>query len=357
MSQYEERLERDLDHIRRTLADLAEAVQTALESASLALFSGDRELAYGVCLADHPINRASRELDRICHGFIAVHLPSAGHLRFVSSVMRVNIELERIGDYAVTISRESAQLDGPAIDPTGGQLQQVSQEARKLLSMAVAAFDDQDADAARAGMQAATVARQRVGSCFASAVKDEENAPVAELLYRVVVLNCFDRVVDQSKNICEETVFAVTGETKAPKLYRILFLDEDNSILGPMAQAIGRRNHTRSGQFSSAGRRAVGGFGDDIRAFVAQRGAGLGDRSPQALDPKADLSEYHVIVSLQGSVKDYVATVPFSTIALDWDLGAGTVTPDESSSLESLYRVLAPQIRDLMLTLHGEERS
>mgnify|MGYP006446287101 FL=1 len=52
MSQYEARLERDLSHIRGQLASLAEAVQTALETASLALFASDHELAYGVCLAD-----------------------------------------------------------------------------------------------------------------------------------------------------------------------------------------------------------------------------------------------------------------------------------------------------------------
>ena len=60
MSKYEARLQRDLDGIRLKLAELSEAVQTAVENASLALFSGDRELSYGVCLDDHPINRASQ---------------------------------------------------------------------------------------------------------------------------------------------------------------------------------------------------------------------------------------------------------------------------------------------------------
>ena len=97
MSQYEARLERDLGRIRVEIRDLAEAVQVSLETASRALFAGDHELSYSVCLGDHPINRASRALDKACHGFIAVHLPSAGHLRYISAVMRANLELERVG--------------------------------------------------------------------------------------------------------------------------------------------------------------------------------------------------------------------------------------------------------------------
>ena len=57
----------------------------------------DNELAYLTVLGDNPINRNSRKLDSLCHAFIARHLPSAGHLRLMSSIVRVNVALERIG--------------------------------------------------------------------------------------------------------------------------------------------------------------------------------------------------------------------------------------------------------------------
>ena len=56
---------------------------------SRALLTLDRDLAYATVLGDKPINREIRELDRLCHAFVARHLPSAGHLRFVSSVLRL----------------------------------------------------------------------------------------------------------------------------------------------------------------------------------------------------------------------------------------------------------------------------
>ena len=111
MRMYEQRLQEDLSRIRseiRTMGDMAEELLT---KAVHALLTGNSELANQTILGDHPINRQMRAIDRSCHGFIARHLPSAGHLRLVSAVIRLNIELERVGDYAVTISREALQLE------------------------------------------------------------------------------------------------------------------------------------------------------------------------------------------------------------------------------------------------------
>ena len=364
MSQYEARLERDLGRIRDKLAGLTEAVQTALKTATQAMFAGDHERSYGVCLDDHPINRASRELDRTCHGFIAVHLPTAGHLRFVSAVMHSNIELERIGDYAKTISRESVQFEHPPSGAIREHLEQVSGEAQRVLHQAVNSFTKGDAEAAREGIAVANDVASLISAGFSVLVEGGQAASVRELLGHVVVLNCLDRVADQAKNICEETIFAVTGQTKAAKSYRVLFLDADNSVLGPMAQALAQRNHPQSGQYSSAGRQAAASFQEGLQAFLSERGVELATAAPQALDPTLNLSGYHAIVSLQGSVRDYIDKVPYSTIALRWDVGAppssGPVpgTSEETSArLETLFRTLAPQLRDLMVTLHGEEKS
>ncbi len=76
----------------------------------------------GKILADHPINRKMREIDAACHAFIAVHLPSGHHLRLLSSFIRINIALERIGDYAATIARACGQLAGP---PSGRMAQEI----------------------------------------------------------------------------------------------------------------------------------------------------------------------------------------------------------------------------------------
>ena len=350
MSQYEARLEKDLAHIREKLAALAISVQTGLADAGGALLTADAARAYTVVLGDHPINRASRELDRICHGFFAVHLPGAGHLRFVSAVMRVNLELERIGDYAVNICREAVQIGHTPAEAFRPRIEGMVDAAREVLSEAIAAFATDDAERAQRGIVMANQVTRGFGAVFHALAGAEGNLRVQELFNYLVVFNSLDRVVDQAKNICEEAVFATTGQTKPPKSYRLLFLDEDNSLLGPMAQAIAARNFPQCGEYDTAGKRAAAAVNENLDRFVAERGVELKTLIPKALDPADELTAYHVIGSLQGPVHTHIEAVPFHTIALEWKMD--DVAGEE---LENLYRELAAQIGELMTTLHGGE--
>ena len=90
MTHYEARLQRDLDAIRERTRAIGEMVKTALADSLRALRERDHELASRTILGDFPINRAILELDHLCHVFVARHLPAAGVLRYVSSILRVN---------------------------------------------------------------------------------------------------------------------------------------------------------------------------------------------------------------------------------------------------------------------------
>ena len=360
MSKYEARLESDLAHISEKLANLGEAVESALKDASRALFTAEEELAYKVILGDFPINRASRELDKICHGFFAVHLPSAGHLRFISSVMRVNLELERIGDYAVNICREAVQIGHPPEGILGQQMEGMSREVQDVLGKAIAAFKGGDPAQARSEIEQASQVTRGFDTVFKNLVSEEGKVGVRELLCYLVIFNMFSRVADQAKNICEETVFAVTGQTKPPKSYRVLFLDEDNSTLGPMAQAIAHKLFPQRGVYESAGRQAAAAINTNLNCFMDERGIEFGTPSPEMLNSDHELADYHVVVSLQGTVKSYIDSIPFHTIALEWEVGEVPVGPDLAATreqFEALYRMLALQVRGLMMSLCGEEGS
>ncbi|NKB65718.1 MAG: phosphate signaling complex protein PhoU [Candidatus Latescibacteria bacterium] len=350
MSRYEERLQKDIANLKERLAHLARAVENGFEEAIRAFLASDEELAAQVILADHPINRASRELDRLCHSFIAVHLPSAGHLRYVSTVMRANIELERIGDYAVTISREAVQLSHRPEGLLAEEIEQMAVQAQQMLKEANAAFDSGDADRAKGAMGTAYQVRHTYDAVFADIVIQSEKASEKDLFAYHRVLNMIMRVGDQAKNICEETVFATTGETKEAKIYRILFLDEDNSTLAPMAQAVARKSFPGSGQYDSAGRRAAPELDADLASFLTERGMAVDDLAPKNLnlDHQA-LADYHVIVSMQGAVKSYVDPVPFQTVALEWEL------EEADKDYQEAYREIAHRVRELMMSLRGEE--
>ena len=363
MSHYEQRLENDLNRIRDHVKALAKRAEEATKNAVHALLTGNEKLAYATILADNPINRAMRELDKLCHGFIALHLPSAGHLRFISAVIRTTIELERIGDYAVTICRESVQLSHIPDGMIAREIELLSGESLRMLHQAVVAFDEGNAEAARATMLIADQVERTFDTMFAELLREEGQGhwSMKDLFALLVIFNMLERVSDQAKNICEDTVFAVTGETKAKKVYRVMFLDEDNSCQSQMAEAIARKSFPNSGRYSSAGRQAASLLNQEMLEFLDQRGLNISEAESQALDlSPQELSDLHVIVSLQGAVKNYVPQIPFHTSALEWDVGSipeGLEPAERQRRFEEMYRELALQIRDLMETLRGEEAS
>ncbi len=357
MSHYEQRLENDLNRIRESLISIAGQVETALKDSVHALMTGNDKLAHATALGDKPINRAIRELDRQCHGFVALHLPSAGHLRFVSSVMRMGIELERVGDYAVTISRESVQLGKPPEGIIAREVELMADESAQMLNQAIEAFKKENADMARATMAMADQVERTFETVFEDLSQEGGDTHPRQLFAHLVIFNMLERVSDQAKNICEEIVFAVTGETKPPKMYKILFLDEDNASRSQMAEAIARKTFPNSGIYGSAGRTAAKELHEGTVSFLAGRGVDITGAKPKALEPVPhELAQYHVLVSLQGAVKDYVKALPFHTAALEWDLGQSPASLDGEASvkrLEEIYREMALQVRDLMETLRG----
>jgi len=356
MSHYEERLQRDLTRIRKRVADMAQEVETAVKNAMHALQTGNNTLAAATVLADHPINRAMREIDRLCHGFIALHLPSAGHLRLLSSIIRANIELERIGDYAVTIAREALQLTEPPRGSMAHVLERVGSETQLMLHQAIRAFNELNAEMAKSTMVMEEHMENDLDIVYAELMANDERGAVKNILAAFVIFSQLKRVADQAKNICEETVFAATGEMKAPKVYNILFLDEDNSCQSQMAEAMARKYFPGSGNYASAGARPARMLNPAMTAFMDRHGISMAAAGPKALDmTPLELTTQHVIVSLQGPVRSYFEQIPFHTTPLEWALDPPPADPGVAEAwLEAVYRDLGVQIRELMETLRGE---
>lgn len=354
MSHYEERLERDLSQIKKQLALLAGLVEKALGDAVHALLADDDRLAYATVLADNRINAVSSELDRMRMAFIGVHLPTGTHLRRMGAVVHANVALERIGDYAVTICREAVRLARPE-GAMAREIELMADESRQMLKQAVEAFLEGNAEKAKATMVIADQVERTFDLAFSDLLGEGEHFKIQDLFAYLTVFNSLERVSDQAKNICEDTVFAVTGQSRGPKFFRILFLDEDNSLLGPMAEAIARKNFPEAGEYHSRGRVAGASDGSSV-AVLQNLGIDLAKHQPQAMPTHhQQLATYQIIISLQGPVRSYVEQIPFHTVALEWELGqSGTLQPDD---LRNLSREIALRVSNLISVLRGEEES
>jgi len=349
MSHLEIRQEKDLNEIREQMIEQADAVFKAVENAVHAIQTGDHKLAHDTVLADHPINRHMREIDRLCHSFIALHLPSAGPLRLLSSVIRANVELERIGDYAVTMCREAVQLSAPPQGAMARELERVAGETLLMLRQAVRSFKELNHELARGTRSIADQLEHNMDMVYEQLMANTDKEQVKDNLAIFVIFTQLKRVADQAKNLCEHTIFAATGEQKPPKVYNILFLDQNNSRMGPLAAAIADANFPESGSYATAGKEAADGLDEGLKEFLAERGITVTDHRPRPLTDVTyqELGDKHLIVCLEGSVGDYIEKLPFHTAVLEWELG-------EVEEMETLYRELAPRIKDLLELMRGK---
>lgn len=354
MSHYEERLANDLDRINSSVRNLAALVERALKDAMHALLDGDTQLANFTVLRDNRINRASREIDRLCHAFIARHLPGAGHLRLISAVIRLNVALERVGDYGVTISRESLQLSSPPAGRLARELDRVADESQRILHQAIEVFDTRNADAAAATIPMSENIENMMDDIYAELIGADTARSPREIVAAFVVFSLLKRISDQAKNICEQTLFAVAGHTKKTKKFNILFVDGGNNERSLMAQGIARKSYPEVASYSSAAREPVGDVSTGLMDFLDSCGIDTQQLSVDRVRTgQHELQEFDIIVSLEGPVSDHIDEIPFHTSAIAWEVGSA-LTEAGSDSYEDLYRYLKQQVDELLDVLTGE---
>ncbi len=357
MSHYEERLERDLAAIRDMIRSVGDSVQEAVANSVRALVANDEALAADTILGDGAINRATRECDRMCHAFVIRHLPSAGHLRFVSSALRINVGLERIGDYARTVAREVIMLSRKTPEVVLRDVEALTRTANHMLDHAVAAFVDEDVELARRTMRVDDELESTFQRVFDHLIQagDEDRLSTKDLFAYLGIMHSLERVGGQAKNICEEAVFTATGETKDPKVYRILFLDRHGSHKSAMASSYARKAYPASGRYDVASWLPANEIEPAVLKFLDANGAPPPDPVPQLLDADRDrLAPYHVIVGLDEGARQQIAELPYHTVFVQWDLGDDPDGQDEAA-LAELYRSLTGPVGSLMEALRGSD--
>jgi phosphate transport system protein len=369
MAIYEERLYRDLTQIRESVLVVGEKVLQAYKNSVHALLTGNHNLAKQVILGDEVINTALHRIDERCHKFIAIHLPSGAHLRTISSIIRANIEIERIGDYAVTISRESIQFDTPIPKELAVEVERIADTSTRTLQLAMESFKQNNADMALATKKMTKAVESVFEGILDRLVATcKQNPEATEDMFRLMhVFTKIIRVADQASNICTEIMFAVAGTQRIPRAYRIWFIDERNT-LSKIAETIGHKLYPKSAEYWSFGSVPVPNYDPILVEFLKQKGVILDQERPRIFDFSAqelqNLGENQIIVSLHGPIKQYVSPlntlerIPYRIVVLEWDIKPVPENLDPlqlQQCYEERYREIASKVSELVQTFKGEE--
>jgi phosphate transport system protein len=326
---------------------------------------GNRKLAYSVILRDQYIDALEKELDQLCLQFLVRQQPVAGHLRFVYAAFKINQELERIGDYAESISRQVlvvSQLEEP---PDFSKFEQIAHLSIPMLHDAIQAFVDQNPDLARTTMEIENQAdevRDRINEELFQ-LRQEGKLPLEALTPLMTIARRYERVADQSKNICEEVLYMCTGEYakhKGTKTIRILFVGEGNACRSQMAEAIAESLKKPQFEIASAGIDPQPLDEETVR-FMGEKGIDISGRHPKSLEEIGKLEDYEVVVVFGEAKEKAFPKPPSKTVGLDWtipDPSRRTGTPAEiRAAYEEAYEYLRTQILDLVQAILGEEIS
>lgn len=362
-SRLEESLGRDTDRIRQHLLDMSGLAERALRDCAEAFTGDNRQQVYAVILRDQLIDEKEKEIDRLCLEFLLRQQPVGIHLRFAFGAIKVNLELERVGDYAESIARQILRLGAlpPAPEPLLRRLVEMADLSIPMLHDAVEAFARQDPELAKT----AAVSEPAVDALLGKLVKElvEEVRASRILPEMLVTLSAigrrFERVADQARNVCLETIYMCTGENAkhaGADTFRVLFVDEHNACRSQMAEAIAQSLGRPRFVFSSAGLdpRAI-----DARtlAFLKEKGHDVLHLAPKGTDQIPNLEYYNVIVGVAPEAQAAFPRTPRSLVYLDWSVGDPSSvvgSPEEvRAAYEATYDFISRNVRDLVGAVLG----
>ena len=208
------RFQQSLEELKEQLLVMAGLAEQSIQRAIEAYRVRDLSICNLVSISEISINRLEREIDQAALDLLAMEQPMAVNLRFILSVIKINADLERVGDAAKSISdrvrsmEQMAQADLPVDIPRMAEL------AEEMVRKSLQAFIEGDAELARSilTMDDAVDAMNRAAYKSLTNVMEEQSHLAPQALNALMISRALERVADHATNIAEDVIFWVQGD-------------------------------------------------------------------------------------------------------------------------------------------------
>jgi phosphate transport system protein len=207
------RLNDELRSLHRLLLAMSDVVDAQLADALNALVDHDGELAEAVAERDREVDAFELEIDRQCERLLALHAPVAADLRALIMAVKINTDLERIGDHCRNLARHTHHLpDAPGL-MTSTTIPHMADLSRTMLRHVQEALAAQDRLLARkviaSDMQINRLHSDNLDALVAHAQECPEHAEAS--MHLMAASKALERIADHIKNIAGNIVFLVEG--------------------------------------------------------------------------------------------------------------------------------------------------
>jgi phosphate transport system protein len=207
--------QRELKRIKKMILSLGASVEERVRMASQAMEDWDIELASQIISTDHEIDKMEVEIEEECLKILALHQPVAVDLRFIVAVIKINNDLERIGDQAVNIAQRIETIsEYNQYKETYFDYFDMAAKAEKMLKMSLDALVNMDIDLAfnvlKFDNEVDAIQKEAYDRIKIAIEKEPQRV---ELLINLLLISRhIERLADHTTNIAEEVIYLIEGE-------------------------------------------------------------------------------------------------------------------------------------------------
>jgi phosphate transport system protein len=203
----------DLETLKTKLLEMGSLVESAIQRSISAVTQKDRGAAEQVFMNEARINAIEIEIDDFAISLLALQQPMAADLRLIVAALKINTDLERMGDLAVNIAQRAMSLmEGPVIKPMI-DIPHIAGLVQSMVRKALDAFVHRDADLARSVLSSDDAVDNMRTACYHELVSFMEQDPqhIQQALALLWITRNLERIADHSTNIAEDVLFLVKG--------------------------------------------------------------------------------------------------------------------------------------------------
>ncbi len=207
------KFQQSLDELKERLLVMAGLVEQAIQRSTEAYSSRDHSLCELVLLSEPAINRMEREIDQLALDLLAMEQPMAVDLRFILAVIRINADLERVGDQAVNIAGRVQDLGKQPNVDLPVDIPKLAMLSGAMVRKALQAFIEGDADMAESVLRLDDQVDDMNRDAFRSLgnlIKEKPDL-TPQALNALIISRNLERVGDHATNIAEDVIFWVRG--------------------------------------------------------------------------------------------------------------------------------------------------
>ena len=207
-------LDKEINKIKKLLMHLATIVEENVRKSVISVSTRNEDLAKQIIASDDTIDKSEVELEEECLKVLALHQPVAADLRYVIACLKINNDLERIGDLAVNIAQRAIAISENKEDKVPVDFSLIMEKTQEMLALTIDSIIELNPLSARQVCEMdkeIDILNREIHDEIVKLIKDKPKK-TRYFLHILGVSRQLERIADYTTNICEDVIYMIEGK-------------------------------------------------------------------------------------------------------------------------------------------------